>query len=272
MRNRVYWGLGVLIILLIATTTVVVIRSNKETQRLRDELAQLEAQKKVENTPHAVDISETKPPDEPGFKWVRHGDHWDKVPIRTPDESQDEPKENQDARIGYICQFCNRNHDELTLEEAKQCRRSYESGYLSKYGVPAPPVGSKWRHFLDKDGNVHVLYPGEVTVIRVDTKIGFAPTKTQFDKYQQLKQDHKTAVQEKRLRDAEKIADEIRQLKAQAQGKIPIGAFVLLDADTSMSKERQKELQIQAAYKAQRDAYIEMGLAHIMPNHLRNIR
>lgn len=90
MRTKVYWGLGVLIILLIATTTVVVIRSNKETQRLRDELEQLEAQKKAEKTPHTVDFSETKPPDEPGFIWVQHGDHWDKVPIDTPDTGHGE--------------------------------------------------------------------------------------------------------------------------------------------------------------------------------------
>ena len=82
MTRKMYWGLAFLIVLLIATTTVVVIRSNNETQRLRDELAQLEeAQKKAENTPHTVDFSETKPPDVPGFVWVRHGDHWDKVPI-----------------------------------------------------------------------------------------------------------------------------------------------------------------------------------------------
>ncbi len=95
MRNRLYWGLGILIILLIATTTVVVIRSNKETQRLRDELEQLEVEKQAENMPHAVDFSETKPPDVPGFVWVRHGDHWDKVPIDALDTWQGESHQTQ---------------------------------------------------------------------------------------------------------------------------------------------------------------------------------
>ena len=94
MRYKVYWGLGVLMILLIAVTTVVVVKNNNEAQRVRDELEKLEAQKKAENTPEVVETSDEKPPDELGFVWVRHGDHWDKVPIQVaevPNASDDSP-------------------------------------------------------------------------------------------------------------------------------------------------------------------------------------
>ena len=114
MRNKVYWGLGVLIILIIATTTVVVIRLNNETQRLKDELAQLEeAQKKTEKTPHTVDFSETKPPDEPGYKWVRHGDHWDKVPISNPTG----PIEHHNVPIADVSNDSDTNYVEFSMSE-----------------------------------------------------------------------------------------------------------------------------------------------------------
>ena len=278
MKNKLYWGLGILIVLLIGAFVFVMVNEYAENDQIEAESK--ETENLADSNNHREAENRPPPPGksfEGGGHW--HGDEWHDAP-HEPTEQAVQPivktiesdQAKKDKPLGYICPFCNCNHDELTLEEAKQCRRDYEAGYLAKYGVNPPPVGAKWRHFFDKNGNAHVLYPGEVTVINVDTKIGFAPTKEQFDRYQQLKQNHRNAVREKRHTDAKTIAEEIRQLKAQAQGKIPVGAFVLLDADISMSKERQKELQIQAAYKAQRDAYIEMGLTHIMPNHLRNIQ
>ncbi len=40
-------------------------------------------------TPNVV--SEEKPEDVPGFKWVRHGDHWNKMPISKPDVLVEHP-------------------------------------------------------------------------------------------------------------------------------------------------------------------------------------
>ncbi len=41
-------------------------------------------------TPNII-FSDEKPADVPGFKWVRHNDHWDKVPIDSPNEPIEHP-------------------------------------------------------------------------------------------------------------------------------------------------------------------------------------
>ncbi len=78
MKNKFYWGLAILIILIITGTTVFV-KEQAEIRELKEQLAeaeklanQIEERKAAENNP---------PPAELGFKWVRHGDHWDKVPV-----------------------------------------------------------------------------------------------------------------------------------------------------------------------------------------------
>ena len=90
MRTKVYWGLGVLIVLLIGAFVFVMVNQYAENRQLERDLAEavkkLEAHNKEADTPQVVDISDTKPPNEPGFVWVRHGDHWDKVPIDNPTE------------------------------------------------------------------------------------------------------------------------------------------------------------------------------------------
>ncbi len=86
MRNKLYWGLGILIVLLMGVFVFVMVKDQSKIRQLETDLA--EVQKKLEvhneaaNTPKVVDISDVKPPPaESGFKWVRHGDHWDKIPV-----------------------------------------------------------------------------------------------------------------------------------------------------------------------------------------------
>ena len=85
MRNNFCWGLGIFIVLLIGAFTFVIVNEVEKNKQLEADLLEaqkkLEAHNKAENTPTVVEISDVKPPDEPGFKWVRHGDHWDKVPV-----------------------------------------------------------------------------------------------------------------------------------------------------------------------------------------------
>ena len=99
MRNKLYWGLGVLIVLLIGAFVLVMVNQYAKNRQLERDLAEavkkLEAHNKEANTPQVVEISDEKPPDEPGFIWVRHGDHWDKVPIDTPDTGHGESHQTQ---------------------------------------------------------------------------------------------------------------------------------------------------------------------------------
>lgn len=86
MNNKFYWGLGILIVLLIGAFVFVMVKDQSKIRQLETDLAEAqkkrEAHNKAANTLKVVDISDVKPPPaEPGFKWVRHGDHWDKIPV-----------------------------------------------------------------------------------------------------------------------------------------------------------------------------------------------
>ncbi len=87
MNRKMYWGLGVLILLIIGATVFVVVKDQAEMRQLKAELAEFEKQAAESNkVQHAVSKTDKKPPDEPGFEWVRHNDHWDKVPISNENE------------------------------------------------------------------------------------------------------------------------------------------------------------------------------------------
>ncbi len=118
MKKKLYWGLGILIVLLIGAFVFVMVKDQSKIQQLETELVEVQKesdehnkaantpkvidiseirqletelikiQKKIEvhnkaaNTPNVVDISDVKPPTAAtGFKWVRHGNHWDKVKV-----------------------------------------------------------------------------------------------------------------------------------------------------------------------------------------------
>lgn len=89
MKSKLYWGIATLIILLFGTAFVVIImRERAEIAQLRQEKADFEkviAEQKKQQTQEVVE-SNQPPPDEAGFKWVRHGDHWDKIPVANDGE------------------------------------------------------------------------------------------------------------------------------------------------------------------------------------------
>lgn len=79
MRNRVYWGLGVLIVLILGVFVHVMVNEHAKNKQLK---AELKEAKELANQIEQQQVSENNPPPaEPGFKWVWHHNHWDKVPI-----------------------------------------------------------------------------------------------------------------------------------------------------------------------------------------------
>lgn len=91
MEKKMFWGLGGIIVIFIAF----MIYMHFDNVKFRDQMNDFEAFRKSlkqdedieiehkEETPQVVGFSPSKekPPDEPGFEWVRHGDHWDKIPV-----------------------------------------------------------------------------------------------------------------------------------------------------------------------------------------------
>jgi len=86
MRKKMYWGIVTLIILLLGVTAVLLLRDTDTDPEIIYK-TDVEPARKTE-TPIAE-----KPTARPGFKMVKHGDHWHEVPINAPDTGQDQPHE-----------------------------------------------------------------------------------------------------------------------------------------------------------------------------------
>lgn len=82
MTRKMYCGFAILI-LLIGTVAVFVIQHEMaENRELKDQLVEWQT---LANQINQLKVSKNNPPPtEPGFKWVWHNDHWDKVPIDNP--------------------------------------------------------------------------------------------------------------------------------------------------------------------------------------------
>ena len=66
MSKKMIWGLAILIVLLISASVFLLMRTtDTEPKVIYNDVAP----------------TMTPPPAEPGFKWVWHGDHWDKVSV-----------------------------------------------------------------------------------------------------------------------------------------------------------------------------------------------
>ncbi len=82
MTRKMYWGIVILILLIGTAAVFIIMHEIAENRELKDQLAEME---KLANQINQQKVSKNNPPPtEPGFKWVWHNDHWDKVPISNP--------------------------------------------------------------------------------------------------------------------------------------------------------------------------------------------
>lgn len=116
MTRKMYWGLAILI-LLIGTAAVFVIQHEMvENRELKDQLVELQA---LANQINQQKVSKNNPPPtEPGFKWVWHNDHWDKVPIDNPIG----PIEHHDVPIDDVPGDSDTNYVEFSMSEEELAR------------------------------------------------------------------------------------------------------------------------------------------------------
>lgn len=140
MSKKMYLGVAALIILLIGAGGFIYWQWS-EVQQLKDKYAQDLEENDKPHVQHAVSRSKTKPPDEPGFVWVRHGDHWDKVPIaRTPIAAPGavQPKPHTTDAAGEVIYP---HHELLQTHPVAALRaQARDTGHWSaKYIPPFPP-------------------------------------------------------------------------------------------------------------------------------------
>ena len=115
MTRRIYWGLAILIILLIGVSVFMLLRDTDTTPDV------------VYTDRDPVDTP--RPPDEPGYKWVKREGQWEKVHM-TPEEvrQQSETWENPSDSEG-------------TTEYATEVDGYYKEGVKGMYvrGIPRDP-------------------------------------------------------------------------------------------------------------------------------------
>lgn len=157
----------------------------------------------------------------------------------------------------------------LPAEERMARYELYRKQYREIMGVEAPPLGAKWGHAKDGEGNIVKVYPNTFTPFKLKTRIGFAPTLEQFQRYNRLKDQKLIAQLNQKPEEVKRINDEINKLIEDAQGEIPdsFGASVYdgrgeSPEEAARNSERQQKAALLQAYR-------DYGLEHIAPAYLK---
>ena len=207
MRNKLYWGLSFLIVLLIGVFVFVMVNQHAENQQFEADLAEakkkLEAHNKAAHTPQVVDIPDVKPPDEPGFKWVQHGDHWDKVPIGTSKEKQ------------------------VTRNKPNVLPSTYENPKRRKWLREGEEKPGHF-HSVDEDGYLICDENGDLIqtpygdpAFHIFTTIGFRPTYEEYQEYKKLSEEVNSAYTAGDKAEYDRLVVELLQFRKDHQGEVP---------------------------------------------------
>lgn len=127
MTRKMYWGLGVLIVVFIGAFVFVMVNQHAEIKQLEAEAKK--AQDKANQINQQKNFKNNPPPDEPGFTWVWHHNHWDKVPINNPIG----PIEDHNAPPTDISNDSDANYVEFSMSEEELARvREIDLEYVPK--------------------------------------------------------------------------------------------------------------------------------------------
>ncbi len=80
MNKKTFWGVATLIILLVGVISFVMLTRTTEPDIVVNDVPE-ETLDNIRKENNSQILSTQKPPDEPGFVWEWHGDHWHKMPI-----------------------------------------------------------------------------------------------------------------------------------------------------------------------------------------------
>ena len=98
MSKKMYGILGVMAIMIVGFIAFQ-IYLHIDMKNFRNELdASTKVKTEIPETPNVV-FSDEKPDDIPGFEWVRHDDHWEKVSINEPIQPIEQPPVEEKPKI-----------------------------------------------------------------------------------------------------------------------------------------------------------------------------
>lgn len=135
--------------------------------------------------------------------------------------------------------------------------------FYVQYGLKPPPHGYDydWKEpgvpYLDENGNP-VLRRLDEPVVRIRMGIGFAPTKEEFEKHNQLKNDRWRAKKRDDVAEVARLDAEIAALKAAAQRMRPLNVMsISTNAEAGSKASRFRKEKFNAALR-------EHGLEHLI--------
>lgn len=252
MSKKMYFVFTALIVLLIAAGGFIYWQWS-DVQQYKEKLAQDVKHLEGKNKPkvqHIVSKADSPPPAEPGYRWVRHNDHWDKVPTSTqpaPVHAQQSDGEYGVTRQGtrYLKNPAWADRVEAhaiptgppleidwrswaNLDTWRQVDwrdpRVWES-YRNFWRFDRPHVNPNgtvpWRARLDNWGTPLQQFRNVSLVVRYSRRTGFRPTPEQFTEHQELVARYEDAQSLGDTTTAESLRSQIVALEASAQGVLP---------------------------------------------------
>ena len=293
MNRKVYWGLGVLIVLLISVFAVMMAKKQAENRELEDQLA--EAQKLADQIVEQKKLKNKPPVAREGYKMVQHGDHWHEVKIKELIETTVTNSVNSEKKdsMSWLemspeqlfeafskLRFAEKEFLDWQSKSPEQCveaflkmdedlkKRFYDSyrdeqkrleAYREKWGEDPPPIGANWQHIRNSNGETLKHYDNNITVLYT-VGTGFAPTVEQWKKYEVLQAEVVEAERLSNFDEYDRKMAQLNKLIADNQGPVPIisGGFYSGDP-ISHNEESVQRLILQA----QKKVYRKFGLEHL---------
>ncbi len=247
MSKKLYWGLGVLILLLGAFVFMMV-REGAEIQELETELAETEEfvkwWKERNATPGSAAAAD-KQVDVAADK---------QVDVKMPD------KPPADMQIGKTL-----NLSQLSPEEMQQI---FDLFYIER-GLDPPPPGYQYRWkdidvpLLDENGKPVLHKVGE-PIVEIETAKAFSPT---AEEYEMLKALDIEAGSQRVLGNtakAEQLEAEYYELYSEVMRERPVASTIIWVATTS-EKESDPDKPNRIVKEKLRSALIDQGFSHLIP-------
>lgn len=253
MTKKLFWGLAVLIILISIAGVYFMLQPDPEP------------------IVKYIDTEPDMPPAEPGFKWVWHHNHWDKVPVAQGNALNGAPHEQSSVEMKP--KYSKRlkgpplNIDwsgggpKYALDWTDP--RTAES-YRAYYGFYPPTEEDYFQPVQDNFGNWIKHYRNTSVIVKWGKRIGFRPTLDQFARYKQLQEDlallQTLSVNNEPNPAISLLEEKIRDLVDNAQGEIPTmlpRESIYYGDATTPAQDKIIEAE------ARKSLYKRMGIEHL---------
>lgn len=297
MRKKRIWGLATLILIIgLGIGGVLFMRhSDPEPEKVYNVPSEeVIRQSQKANAPRPDIImaegahADSPPPAEPGFKWVRHGNHWDKVPVS---QMRSEPTAEygitrQGTRYLKNPMWADRKEAHM-IPEGEPLNidwsnyniaignanwwdpRTWES-YRNYFGFDRPKARANgtmpYRARIDNWGTPLQWHENIALVVEYRKRRGFRPTPEQFETFKSLNAQYKSALLAGNTLTANSLKLELNTLVASAQGELPDPGSYGIDffGDPYPGGGRTPRNVLRARkFEAIKNLYIRLGIEHL---------